>query len=278
MPRPWTKHISWLWLSKWRLRGWTRLSYSPRTRCTTSGKPDWEHTHFYIPNDYLLRVAARFPARMIPCVSINPQRADAVAELDRCAAQGARLLKIHPPTQGVDVADKKHTGFFRRCSDLHVVVLVHTGHEHSAPVVNISLADPRKLELALDLGCTVVACHCGTGWPQDRPDMLPDFLSLAHKYQNLWGDTAVLGSAGRVADFQRLLADQEVGTRLLHGSDFPFPATPLAFASVIGMQEAFQLQKMENWMAQDLALKEALGIGHSSAERAYQFVGVAAGQ
>ena len=82
----------------------------------------------------------------------------------------------------------------------------------------------------------------------------------------------MLGSAGRVADFRRLLADQEVSARLLHGSDFPFPATPLAFASVVGMQQAFRLQAIQNWMAQDLALKEALGIGRSSAERAYQFV------
>jgi predicted TIM-barrel fold metal-dependent hydrolase len=236
------------------------------------GKPDWNKTHFYVPNDYLLRVAARYPRRMVPCVSINPDRADAIAELDRCAAKGAKLLKIHPPTQGVDIADRKHTGFFRRCAVLKVVVMVHTGHEHSAPIVNIRLADPRKLELALDSGCTVVACHCGTGWRQDTPDMLPGFLAMVRKYKNLWGDTAVMGSAGRVRDFQRLLADHEASERLLHGSDFPFPAVPLAFAGVIGLKKAILLQMIQNWMEQDLALKEALGIGRTSAERAYRFV------
>jgi hypothetical protein len=97
------------------------------------GRPDWDKTPFYVPNDYLLQVAARHPRRMIPCISINPERADAMAELDRCAAQGARLLKIHPPIQGVDLADKKHAGFFRRCADLKIIVMVHTGHEHSSP-------------------------------------------------------------------------------------------------------------------------------------------------
>ena len=43
------------------------------------------------------------------------------------------------------------------------------------------LADPRKLELALDAGCTVVACHSGTGWLQDTPDMLPTFLAMVRK-------------------------------------------------------------------------------------------------
>jgi predicted TIM-barrel fold metal-dependent hydrolase len=59
------------------------------------------------------------------------------------------MLKIHPPTQGVDVSDRRHAPFFRRCAALDVLVLVHTGHEHSAPVIDIALADPLRLELAL---------------------------------------------------------------------------------------------------------------------------------
>ena len=237
-----------------------------------SGKRNWPKTHFYVPNDYLLQVAARYQETMIPCVSINPQRVDALAELERCAAKGARLLKIHPPTQGVDLSDRKHLPFLRRCAELKVVVMVHTGHEHSAPIIDARLADPEKLTLALDEGCTVVACHCGTGWAQDRPDMLPRFLAMVRKHENLWGDTAVLGSAPRVRDFQRLLADPEARQRLLHGSDFPFPATPLAFAGVIGPKKALALQATANWMKRDFALKEALGIGRASATRAHQLV------
>ncbi len=160
------------------------------------GRLDWARTSFYVPNDYLFQVAARYRQWMIPCVSVNPQRADALAELDRCAAKGAKLLKIHPPIQGVDLADKKHTAFFRRCAALKMIVLVHTGHEHSAPVVDVRLADPQKLALALAEGCTVVACHCGSGWWRDRPDMLPDFLRMLRQHENLWGDTSILGSAG----------------------------------------------------------------------------------
>ncbi len=182
------------------------------------------------------------------------------------------MLKIHPPTQGVDLADRKYVPFLRRCAALNLVVMVHTGHEHSAPVVNARLASPRKLERALDEGCTVVACHCGTGWWWDRPDMLPDFLRMLRKHQNLWGDTAVLGSAGRIRDFLRLLADYGAWDRLLHGSDFPFPPFPLVFAAALGPKQAIALQRTRNWMKQDLALKEALGIGLESAERAQRLV------
>ncbi len=238
------------------------------------GKVNWDRTSFFVPNDYVFTIVARHAELMIPCPSINPNRADAIDELNRCHQNGARVLKIHPPTQGVDVADAKHTKFFRRCSELNMVVLVHTGHEHSAPVIDKNLAAPHRLELALEQGCTVVACHAGTGWITDLPDQLPEFVSMLKRFpENLWGDTAVLGTAGRVRDFGRLLDEKElVCSRLLHGSDFPFPASPIDFATKIGRQVAMQIDAEPNLLKKDLDLKEALGIGRASAERAYELV------
>ena len=100
--------------------------------------------------------------------------------------------------------------------------------------MNVRHASPRKLELALDEGCTVVACHCGTGWWWDRPDMLPDFLRMLRRAQEPVGRPAVLGSAGRVRDLLRLLADHGIADRLLHGSDFPFPSLPLGVYPALG--------------------------------------------
>jgi hypothetical protein len=234
------------------------------------GQPDWDRTSFYVPNDYVFAVVSRHAETMIPCPSINPDRADALEELARCHARGARLFKIHPPTQGVNVADRKHLRFFRRCTELDMVVLIHTGHEHSAPVIDRHLAGPRRLEFALDQGCTIVACHAGTGWATDTPDQLPEFLALLRRYPKLWGDTAVLGTAGRVRDFGRLLEDPSVRARLLHGSDFPFPAAPMAFRARIGDEAAERIGRERNWLKKDLDLKEALGVGLASAKRAYQ--------
>jgi predicted TIM-barrel fold metal-dependent hydrolase len=236
-----------------------------------TGKPDWERTPVYVPNDYLLKIVARYPKTMMPCVSINPDRRDCITELEHCVEKGARVLKIHPPIQGVDIADKKHTKFFQRCAALKVTVMVHTGHEHASPIFDSGLANPRKMELGLEQGCRMVACHCGTGRPSDKPDMLPDFLAMIRKHKNLYGDTAVLGGLGRSKDFLRLLDDKLAPERLLHGSDFPFPPAPIAFAEKIGMAEALRLQAMGNLLKQDYELKEALGIGRASAERAYHF-------
>ena len=235
-----------------------------------NGQPDWNRTSFYVPNDYVFAVVARHSQTMLACPSINPERADALDELARCHAKGARLLKIHPPTQGVNLADRKHARFFCRCCELGMVVLVHTGHEHSAPVIDKNLAAPKRLELALDQGCTVVACHAGTGWITDTPDQLPEFVELLRRYPKLWGDTSVLGTVGRVRDLGRLLDDAEfVRSRLLHGSDFPFPASPIAHAGRIGTERARQLEQEGNLLKKDFELKEAIGIGRVSAQRGF---------
>jgi len=239
------------------------------------GKPDWNRTSFYVPNDYVFTVAQRHSEIMLPCPSINPDRGDALEELARCRENGAKLFKIHPPTQGVDVADRKHLKFFRKCSELDMLVMVHTGHEHSAPVIDKDLAAPRRLELALDQGCRMVACHAGTGWTTDSPDQLPEFLHLLKRYPKLWGDTAVLGTAGRVRDFNRLLDNPLSRDRLLHGSDFPFPVAPTAFKGIIGEEAARSINLVKNWMKKDYDLKVALGIGIASAERAAEIVKIA---
>lgn len=237
----------------------------------SNGEPNWTRTSFYTPNDYVFKVTAQHPM-MIPCPSINPMRKDAIDELERIHNKGAKLFKIHPPTQGVNVADPKHTKFYGRCAELKIVIMVHTGHEHSAPIFDKDLANPTRLELMLEQGATVVACHAGTGWVTDTPDQLPAFAGLLKRYPKLWGDTAVLGTAGRMRDFYRLLNDPLLRDRLLHGSDFPFPVSPNAYSERISTERIAELAKIKSWIAKDYQLKQALGIGQVSAERAWKVV------
>ncbi len=239
--------------------------YDPR------GEPDLERTPFLVPSDEVFRTAAMHPELFVPCPSINPQRRDALAELDSCHARGAPMIKVHPPIQGVDVADPRHRPFFRRCAELDILVLVHTGHEHAAPVVDIRLADPAKLEPVLLAGCRVVACHAGTGRPSDSPDFLPAFVDLVHRYDNLWGDTSVLCTSGRKRDLERLLDDDVVRSRLVHGSDYPFPPLPVQFADRIGRKRALELSTDKNIARRDLAIKRLLGM-EATFSRAYDLV------
>src|SRR2546421_12314174 len=47
---------------------------------------------FYVPNDYVLNLARKYP-EFLPAVSIHPARPDALEELERCLAGGAAVMK-----------------------------------------------------------------------------------------------------------------------------------------------------------------------------------------
>ena len=92
-------------------------------RYTPQGDPDWINSTAYVPNEHLFRVVQRYPNLFIPCPSINPQRKDWEAELTNCVAQGARVLKIHPPTQAVDPSDPRFRAFYRKCAQSGVRIM-----------------------------------------------------------------------------------------------------------------------------------------------------------
>jgi predicted TIM-barrel fold metal-dependent hydrolase len=125
------------------------------------GSRDDDATHFYVSNDYVLDLAKE-SAAILPHCSINPIRSDASQELERCYAAGARLVKIHTAIQGVDPDRHDFDAFYRLAKKLGVVLMFHTGYEHSCKVVSQQFTDPLRLGRVLDHGGVVVAAHCGT--------------------------------------------------------------------------------------------------------------------
>jgi len=102
------------------------------------------------------------PAVHAPGISIHPARSDAREELDRCLEGGAVLLKCLPNCQNIDWSDRRYTGFLERMAEAGLPLLAHTGGEHTLPVVDARLADPRVLVRPLEIGVTCIAAHCGT--------------------------------------------------------------------------------------------------------------------
>jgi hypothetical protein len=241
-------------------------------RYTEAGEPDWVNTSFYVPNEYLFRVVSRYPDLFIPCPSINPQRKDWEAELDFCLAQGVRVLKIHPPTQAVNPGDPRFRAFYRKCAERGMRVMVHTGAEHSAPIASRTLGDPRLLQLALDEGCTVIAAHAGTRAFFDPPveDHFPDLVALAAKHPRLYADTAVLGSQFRWRCIPEIVRTPSVLPRILHASDWPFPANALVFWHRLHPFTTVSLMVERNLFLRDLRLKQALGMPEESFGRITQ--------
>ena len=94
------------------------------------GNLDTARTEFYVPNEFVAALAARH-ANLLFGASINPCRPDAIARLDRAAADHAVLVKWLPSIQLIDPADARLAPFYRRMVELRLPLLTHTGAEHS---------------------------------------------------------------------------------------------------------------------------------------------------
>lgn len=231
-------------------------------RYTESGEPDWTNSSVYVPNEYLFQVVARYPDLFIPCPSINPQRQDWETELDYCLSQGARILKIHPPTQAVNPGDPRFRAFYKKCAEHGMRIMVHTGAEHSAPIASKTLGDPRLLALALEEGCTVIAAHAGTRAFFNPPaeDHFPDFVALTTRHPRLFADTAVLGSQFRWRCLPEVLQTPQVLPRIIHASDWPFPSNAFVFWHHLHPLDVLSGMTEPNLFLRDLRIKQALGL------------------
>lgn len=245
-------------------------------RYDAEGHLNREATNFYVPNEYLFRVVAEHPDLFIPCVSINPKRRDAIEELDRCAAEGARVLKIHPPTQDVDPSEERFRPFYRRIADHAILLMVHTGSEHASEITDHTLTDPARLLPALEEGCTVIAAHTGMGSFLDkevfREDFFLNLVELIDRFPNLYCDTAVLASMFRWRNLPRILEERAVLERLIYASDWPFTSNALVFWNHLTPIQLLSLCAETNLFERDYQIKRSLGLPTEVFERGAQLI------
>lgn len=185
------------------------------------GTPRDDLGSMFVPNDVVLGLAKRFP-EFLAGVSIHPARRDALAELDRCLAEGAVLMKCLPNCQNIDFSDRRYEPFWKRMAEAGLPLLGHTGGEHTVPVVNAALADPKLLRFPLECGVTVIAAHCGTKSGAFDRDYFDDWTSMLPEFPNLYGDISALVSLNRCGHLRDCLQER-IATRILHGSDLPVP-------------------------------------------------------
>ena len=188
-----------------------------------SGRLDEEHTDFLISNDTVLGAAATAPGLFLPGVSINPQRADALDELERCAARGAVLVKVLANSQRFDPGLPRYRPFYKALARLGLPLLAHVGFEFSLIGHDQSVGDLARLVPALEEGTTVIAAHgCSSGlflyekhWPLMR--------ELARRYPGFYADVSGLTLCNRVGELLRIARHTELFDRLVFGTDYPLP-------------------------------------------------------
>jgi predicted TIM-barrel fold metal-dependent hydrolase len=203
----------------------------------SDGSVNLEKTEFYVPNEYVFALAERYSDLFVPNISVNPYRPDAISELEKWAARGARIVKWLPNAMGIDPSDPKCDPFYQKMKELELILLSHGGEEKAVEAEeDQKLGNPLLLRRALDHGVKVVVAHCaGLGTNEDldskdrkQVDNFDLFLRLMDekRYEGLvFGEISAMTQFNRVGKpLHTILAREDLHERLVNGSDYPLPA------------------------------------------------------
>ncbi|MDH3694753.1 MAG: amidohydrolase family protein [Gammaproteobacteria bacterium] len=203
-----------------------------------------ENSFFYVPNSYTQSLAQRYPDTFEWIASIHPYREDALDELIKVHAQGARAVKWLPPAQGIDPSSPRCDAFYERMAALGLPLLTHTGSEHAVSVPGgHEYGNPLLLRPAMDHGVRVIAAHSASigenvdidqgenGLLVRSFDLFARLMSDKNYQSLLFGEISALMQRNRHPDVVRaLLEKQDWHDRLLNGSDYPLPAVLAIFS------------------------------------------------
>lgn len=235
-----------------------------------NGELDVEKTQIYVPGNFIALETAQHD-NLLYGASINPNREDAVERLRDAHASGAVLVKWIPSIMNIDPANAKFETFYKAMAELQIPLLTHTGMEKSFAGAVDELADPRRLQLPLELGVTVIAAHIATTGESEGQDNFERILPMFAKYPNLYADISSLTQINKLGYLARALSVDGVTERMLYGSDWPLQVFPLIspwyHVNHIGARKAWNLGKIENLWDRDVALKAAFGVPDTVFER-----------
>jgi len=201
------------------------------------GSVSLEKTNLYVPNRYVMELAARYPDIFLPVVSVHPYRPDALDELERWGKRGVKYVKWLPNAMGMDPADAMLDRFYRKMVEHKMILLSHGGEEQAVEAAEDQrLGNPLRLRRALEHGVRVIVAHAaslGECEDLDRPEPAKAscfelFLRLMgeRKYERLlFGEISAMLQFNRMpVPFATILRRQELHSRFVNGSDYPLPA------------------------------------------------------
>ncbi|MFQ5533597.1 MAG: amidohydrolase family protein [Sphingomonadales bacterium] len=193
-------------------------------------------SEFHTPNEYVFRLAERYPDLFIPTISVHPYRPDALEELEKWARKGARIVKWLPNAQGIDAADPRNDAFYRLMKKYDMILLTHVGEEQAVEAAeDQALGNPLRFRRPLDLGIRVIMAHLaslGENEDLDNPGHTATSFDL---FLRLMGDKRhdglLFGEISAITMFNRLgkplltiMERKDLHHRLVNASDYPVPA------------------------------------------------------
>jgi predicted TIM-barrel fold metal-dependent hydrolase len=231
---------------------------------TNDGRMDPHATEFLISNDYVLQQAKAHPNEFLAGVSINPQRIDAIEELQRCAELGATLVKVLPNAQQFDPGHYRYKKFYRELARLSLPLLSHVGYEFSLIGKDQSVGDPNRLQTALEEGATVIAAHgCSYGL-MVYEKFYPTILQFVDRYPNFYADISALTLPNRLGMLLKLRQHPEIFDRLIFGTDYPLSVFHLPLWGLAPISTIRRMMQTTNRFDRQYLVCKNMGLGFES--------------
>jgi predicted TIM-barrel fold metal-dependent hydrolase len=208
-------------------------------------------------NEDLLALYRQAPERIIPFMSVNPLRPDALERVEHYAAAGCRGVKFLQNYWGIDTRAKRFRPFFRKLADLGLPLIVHIGSEssvHSTP----EYERLEMLEGPLSAGVTTIAAHMGLEYSLRHPlralSKNPKhfgahyhrLLEMLEAYETLYADLSAILTPVRARALPHLARQERIHGKLLFGTDFPVPFTTVLSTHDIPWRRRLELNRIEN--------------------------------
>ena len=175
-----------------------------------------------VPNDDVLAAARANADVMIGFASVDPLRgAEAVAEVPRLAAAGARGFKLHPPLQQFAPNDRAVYPFYEAVQETGLPVIFHTGHSgigtgmRGGGGVRLKYGNPMLIDdVAVDFpDLPIVMAHPSFPWQDEAISVC---LHKRQVYIDLSGWSPKYFPPQLIQYANTLLRE-----KLLFGSDYP---------------------------------------------------------
>jgi len=165
--------------------------------------------------------------RVVRAASVHPRDPQRFEKLRRYAAQGCRLLKMHPAAQRFYADSPGAMELYEEAGRLGLVVFFHAGRAGIEPQAAQRYNLARYLDAPIaDLPeVTFVLGHAGA---RDVADAIP----IAQRHPNAW-----LGIHGQGLQSLRRLIREVDHERLVFGTDWPFYALAASQAKVLIVTE-----------------------------------------
>lgn len=175
-----------------------------------------------VANEYVAKIADRYPDRVIGFASVDPHKKSAVKDLDHAVRElKLRGLKLHPQAQAFEPNDRAYHPIYSKCVELNVPITFHTGSTYwgagleGGGGVKLRYSDPMLLDdVAADFpDLTLIMAHPGWPWQDEQ-------LAIAMHKENVYVEL----SGWSPKYFQPLLVTymaKLIPHKFMFGTDYP---------------------------------------------------------